>query len=99
MVLCLFLICKGLTFWAVALVLGFSVPVIGWGLLAIGVGSTVWAAVLEPSELEAWARQTPFGLGPDKDKFKNMDALNSGLQQALGQANEVITPATNEVPA
>ncbi|WP_090137949.1 T6SS effector BTH_I2691 family protein [Limnohabitans sp. DM1] len=80
---------------AAAQVLGLSVPVIGWGLLGIGVGATVWAAVVDPSELEAWARQTPFGEGPEKDKFKSIETMHSGLQQALGRASE----AGNESPA
>ena len=76
-----------------------ALPVAGWALLAIGVGATLGAMVLEPSELEAWARQTPFGAGPDKDKFKDLDALFGALQQALGQAQEANTPAASEVPA
>ncbi|WP_090137945.1 hypothetical protein [Limnohabitans sp. DM1] len=79
---------------AAAQVLGLSVPVIGWGLLALGVGTTVWAAVLDPSELEAWARQTPYGEGPDQDKFKSTAAMHSRLQQALGLASE----GSNEIP-
>jgi hypothetical protein len=88
---------------AAAQVLGLSVPIIGWGLLALGVGTTVWAAVLEPSELEAWARQTPFGQGPDNGKFKSTEAMHSGLQKALGQASEAVSelpaPANQKVPA
>lgn len=79
-----------------ARVLGLSVPVVGWGLLAIGVGSTVWAAAVEPSQLESWARQTPFGLGPSKEKFSDTTAMYQALQAAVAHAPE--TPAPSNPP-
>lgn len=71
---------------AMAEVMGVTVPVVGWGLLALGVGSTIWAAVLEPSMLEAWARQTPFGAAPQQEKFKGLKEMQSALMLALARA-------------
>jgi hypothetical protein len=67
------------------------VPGLGWALLAVSVGSTVVAAILDPTPLEAWARQTPFGKGPEDQKFKTLQAQEAALLKALGVAD---TPKT-----
>lgn len=66
--------------------LGSMVPVVGWVLLGVGIAASVGAALLEPTKLEAWARQTPFGKGPEGQKFKTQDEQNKALYEALGLA-------------
>lgn len=68
--------------------LGTAVPVVGWILLGVGIVTTVGAALMEPTKLEAWARQTPFGKGPDGQKYKTLDEQNKTLREALGLASE-----------
>ena len=75
--------------------IGAAVPVIGWVLLGVGIAATVGAALLEPTKLEAWARQTPFGKGPDDKKFKALDEQNKALNEALGLAAQP-TPAEDK---
>ena len=65
---------------------GGWIPVAGWVLLGAGMAASVGAALLEPTQLEAWARQTPFGKGPDGQKFKTLDEQNNALSKALGLA-------------
>jgi hypothetical protein len=65
---------------------GGWIPVAGWVLLGVGVVATVGAALLEPTKLEAWARQTPFGKGPSEQKFKTLDEQNKALYVALDLA-------------
>jgi hypothetical protein len=65
---------------------GAAVPVIGWVLLGVGIAATVGAALLEPTQLEAWARQTPFGKGPDGKKFKTLEEQKKALDDVLGLA-------------
>lgn len=65
-----------------------AVPVAGWVLLGVGVVASVGAALLEPTKLEAWARQTPFGKGPDGQKFKTLDEQNNALNTALAVATQ-----------
>jgi hypothetical protein len=62
--------------------------VAGWVLLGVGIVASVGAALLEPTKLEEWARQTPFGNGPEGAKFKTIDEQNKALDQALGLAAE-----------
>jgi hypothetical protein len=59
---------------------------VGWVLLSLGVGSSVYAAILDPTPLQAWARQTPFGNGPEKQKFKTLKEQEAALLKALGVA-------------
>jgi hypothetical protein len=68
---------------------GAAVPVAGWVLLALGIVASVGAALLEPTELEAWARQTPFGKGPNGQKFKTLEEQDKGLYKALDLAAQV----------
>jgi hypothetical protein len=63
-----------------------AVPVAGWVLLGVGIVASVGAALMEPTKLEAWARQTPFGKGPDGQKFKTLDEQNKALDKALDLA-------------
>lgn len=63
-----------------------AIPVVGWVLLGAGIVASVGAALLEPTQLEAWARQTPFGNGPEGIKFKTIEEQNNALNQALGLA-------------
>lgn len=65
---------------------GAWIPFAGWVLLGAGVVATVGAALLEPSQIEAWARQTPFGKGPNDKKFKTLDEQSKALHTALGLA-------------
>jgi hypothetical protein len=59
----------------------------GWVLLGLGVGSSVYAAILDPTPLQAWARQTPFGNGPESQKFKTLKEQEAALLKALGVAD------------
>ena len=74
---------------------GGWIPVAGWALLGIGIGigigivTSVGAALLEPTNLEAWAQQTPFGKGPVDKKFKTLKEQNEALNEALGLAAQV----------
>ena len=61
----------------------------GWALLGIGIVTSVGAALLEPTKLEAWAQQTPFGKGPIDKKFKTLKEQNEALNEALGLAAQV----------
>ena len=63
--------------------LGTAVPVVGWVLLGVGIVASVGAALLEPTRLEAWARQTPFGKGPEGQKFKTLEEQDKALYEAL----------------
>lgn len=65
---------------------GAWVPVAGWVLLGVGIVASVGAALLEPTQIETWARQTPFGKGPDDKKFKALDEQSKALDTALGLA-------------
>ena len=65
---------------------GGWIPVAGWVLLGAGIVASVGAALLEPTQLEAWALQTPFGKGPDGQKFKTLDEQNNALNKALDLA-------------
>jgi hypothetical protein len=67
------------------------VPGVGWALLGVSVVSTVGAAILDPTPLEAWARQTPFGYAPKNLKFKTLQEQEAALLKALGVAE---TPKT-----
>jgi len=71
---------------AVGVAAGGWIPVAGWVLLGAGMAASVGAALLEPTQLEAWARQTPFGKGLDGQKFKTLDEQNNALNKALGLA-------------
>ncbi|TBO27692.1 hypothetical protein EYS42_16430 [Aquabacterium lacunae] len=64
--------------------LGTAVPVVGWVLLGVGIVASVGAALMEPTRLEAWARQTPFGKGPEGQKFKTQAEQEKALYEALG---------------
>lgn len=64
--------------------LGAAVPVVGWALLGIGIVASVGAALMEPTRLEAWARQTPFGKGPEEQKFKTLEEQEKALYEAMG---------------
>lgn len=66
--------------------LGTAVPVVGWVLLGVGIVASVGAALLEPTRLEGWARQTPFGKGPVGHKFKTLEQQETALYEALGLA-------------
>jgi len=66
--------------------LGSAVPVVGWVLLGVGIVASVGAALMEPTRLEAWARQTPFGKGPEGQKFKTQAEQEKALYEALGLA-------------
>lgn len=81
---------------AAATVAGAWIPVAGWVLLGAGIVASVGAALLEPTRLEAWARQTPFGKGPDGQKFKTLEEQEKALYEALRRAVE---PATKEAQA
>lgn len=63
-----------------------TVPVAGWVLLGVGIVASVGAALMEPTKLEGWARQTPFGKGPAGQKFKTLDEQNKALNTALDLA-------------
>jgi hypothetical protein len=54
----------------------------------VGIVASVGAALMEPTKLEAWARQTPFGKGPDGQKFKTLDEQNNALNTALAVATQ-----------
>lgn len=73
---------------AAATAAGAWIPVAGWVLLGVGIVASVGAALLEPTKLEQWARQTPFGNGPEGAKFKTIDEQNKALDIALGLAAE-----------
>lgn len=75
---------------------GAWVPFAGWVLLGVGVVASVGAALLEPTQIEAWARQTPFGRGPDDKKFKTLGEQSKALYTALGLA---AAPASAETKA
>lgn len=77
---------------AVGVAAGGWIPVAGWVLLGVGIVASVGAALLEPTQLEAWARQTPFGKGPGGQKFKTLDEQNRALNEALGLAAQSETP-------
>lgn len=81
---------------AAATIAGAWIPVAGWVLLGVGIVTSVGAALLEPTRLEAWARQTPFGKGPEGQKFKTLEEQDKALYEALGLASE---PATKEAQA
>lgn len=81
---------------AAATVAGAWIPVAGWVLLGAGIVASVGAALLEPTQLEAWARQTPFGKGPEGQKFKTLEEQDKALYEALRLASE---PATKEAQA
>ncbi len=66
-----------------ATVAGAWIPVAGWVLLGIGITASVGAALLEPTKLEAWARRTPFGKGPEAQKFKTLSDQEETLYEAL----------------
>ena len=68
--------------------LGSAVPVVGWVLLGVGIVASVGAAAMEPTKLEAWARQTPFGKVPDEQKHKTLDEQSKALNGALGLASK-----------
>lgn len=73
---------------------GGWVPIAGWVLLGVGIAASVGAAILEPTPLEAWARQTPFGKGPGGQKFKTVEEQNKALNETLGlSAQSEITEA------
>jgi hypothetical protein len=77
-------------------VVGMSfVPGVGWALLIGQVGFTVVAAILDPTPLEAWARQTPFGYAPKNLKFKTLKEQEAALLKALGVAE---TPPKESTP-
>jgi hypothetical protein len=63
-----------------------AIPVAGWALLGLGIVTSVGATLMEPTKLEQWARQTPFGKGPEGAKFKTVDEQNKALTEALGLA-------------
>jgi hypothetical protein len=67
---------------------GAWIPVAGWVLLGAGVTTSVVAALMEPTRLEGWARQTPFGRGPDAHKFKTLVDQEKALYDALERAAE-----------
>jgi hypothetical protein len=71
------------------------VPGVGWALLVGQVGVTVVAAILDPTPLEAWARQTPFGYAPKNLKFKTLKEQEAALLKALGVAE---TPPKESTP-
>jgi len=51
---------------------------------------------LEPTKLEAQARQTPFGKGPEAQKFKALSDQEKTLYEALRISAQ---PAINEAQA
>lgn len=79
-----------------ATVAGAWIPVAGWVLLGIGITASVGAALLEPTKLEAWARRTPFGKGPEAQKFKTLSDQEKTLYEALRISAQ---PAINEAQA
>lgn len=54
------------------------------------------SALLEPTKLEAQARQTPFGKGPEAQKFKALSDQEKTLYEALRISAQ---PAINEAQA
>ncbi|TBO27689.1 hypothetical protein EYS42_16415 [Aquabacterium lacunae] len=76
---------------AAATVAGAWIPVAGWVLLGVGIVTSVSAALLEPTQVEAWARQTPFGKGPEGQKFMTLKEQDKALYEALGLASESTT--------
>jgi hypothetical protein len=82
---------RGIAFYVGRFVGMSLVPGVGWALLGVSVGSTVVAAILDPTPLEAWARQTPFGYAPKNLKFKTLQEQEAALLKALGVAE---TPKT-----
>ncbi len=71
---------------AAGVTLAVAIPVAGWVLLGAGIVASVVAALMEPTKLEQWARQTPFGKGPVGAKFKTVDEQDKALNEALGLA-------------
>jgi hypothetical protein len=45
---------------------------------------------MDPTKLEAWARQTPFGKGPGGQKFNTLNEQNKALYEALGLASRPV---------
>ena len=63
-----------------------AVPVVGWVLLGMGIAASVGAALMEPPNSKLGARQTPFGKGPDGQKFQDLDEQNNALNKVLNVA-------------
>jgi hypothetical protein len=73
-----------------------AVATTGVILLGLGIIFQIGAAIIEPSELQKWARRTYFGHGPNKFAQPDWKAEHEGLLTALGVA---VKPKEESAPS